>query len=94
MLSIMSTIYYEQCIRDVCSAQKDRGSRGCGTIATFAWECNIVGIEISDWRKTATCEGKEVHTLTYCSSLVIQSFDSISEGSFRFEKSKKQIKPV
>lgn len=56
-LSMLSKLYYERCIGDVCSAQKDRGYRGCGTIATFAWECNMGSIEINDWRHAATCEG-------------------------------------
>ncbi|XP_071845759.1 uncharacterized protein [Apostichopus japonicus] len=52
-----SELYYEKCIADICSVDtyNQEDNLGCGTIASFVSECNMAGIEVTDWRQKSVC---------------------------------------
>lgn len=70
--------YFDDCVFDLC-ASKGEGKVLCDSVAAYAFNCHMAGVDVNDWRTPSFCrkcqqESSILYLLSFFVSLIYFSF--------------------
>ncbi len=62
--------YFDDCVFDVCASNGD-GKVLCDSVAAYAYNCHMAGVDVKNWRTTSFCrkQQREIYFLAFYSRL-------------------------